>query len=195
MFRSNEMHHELHTEPKHREKNAGCWQCHLVPGVKGGHAAHDRFLIWAIAAHESVKHDLCWVFQRRSSLTLLCAAWESARWTQQRHFRVFLGTCRCLSSRACDQPGAQDALMGRLPGLHPVPRSTPQQQGPASSSFQPSIAPVSALWEPDPKPAPGPSSTCPPRLSGLTSHALFCSVHPEAAGRSTAPILTTLVLC
>lgn len=170
-------------------------QRQLVPSVTRGCVACDLFLIWAIVNHESVKRDLCWVFQRRSSLTLLCAAWESARWTHQHHFRVFLGTCCCLSSRACDQPGAQDALMGRLPGLYPVPRSTPQQQGPASSSFQPSIAPVSALWEPDPKPAPGPSSTCPPRLSGLTSHALFCSVHPEAAGRSTAPILMTLFLC
>ena len=46
---------------------------------------------------------------------------------------------------------------------------------------------MSALREPDPKPEPGPSSTCLPCLSGLTSHPLFCSVHPEAAGRPTAP--------
>ena len=46
---------------------------------------------------------------------------------------------------------------------------------------------MSALWESDPKPTTISSSTCPLCLSGLSSHPLFCSVHPEAAGRPTAP--------
>ena len=86
------MHLKLHTEPKHREKNAGCWQCQLVPCVKGGCAACDLFLIWAIAAHESVKHDSCWVFQRKNGPTLLCAAWEFVRWAHQHHFHAFFVT-------------------------------------------------------------------------------------------------------
>ena len=131
VFRSNEMHHELHAEPEHREKNAGCWQCHLVPCVKGGHAACDRFLIWAIAAHESVKHDLCWVFQRRNSPTLLCAAWESARWTLQHHFHVFLGTCHCLSSRACDQPGGSGCPDGQTAWAAPSAKIHPTAAGPS----------------------------------------------------------------
>ena len=92
VFRSSEMYHELDTEPEHREKNAGCWQCQLVSRVKGGHAACDLFLIWAIAAHESVEHDLRWVFQRKNSPTLLCAAWELVRWTHQHHFHIFFVT-------------------------------------------------------------------------------------------------------
>ena len=135
VFRSNEMHHELHAEPEHREKNAGCWQCHLVPCVKGGHAACDRFLIWAIAAHESVN--------------MTCAG--CSREGTARPYSVLRGslhdgpsstTSVCSWGHVTVCPlgrvtslGVQDALMGRLPGLHPVPRSTPQQQGPASSSF------------------------------------------------------------
>ena len=53
-------------------------QCQLVPSVTRGHVACDLFLIWAIVNRESVKRALCWVFQRRNSPTLLCAAWESA---------------------------------------------------------------------------------------------------------------------
>ena len=91
--------------------------------------------------------------------------------------------------------GAQDALMGKLPGAAPSAKRLP----PAAGAWHPLVsnlsAPVSALWESDPKPTAISSSTCPHCLSGLSSHRLFCSVHPEAAGRPTAPPLTTLFLC
>ena len=67
-------------------------QCQLVPRVTRGHAACDLFLIRAIAPHESVKHELYWVFQRKNSPTLLCAAWELVRWTHQHHFHLFFVT-------------------------------------------------------------------------------------------------------
>ena len=83
--------------------------------------------------------------------------------------------------------GAQDALMGKLPGAAPSAKRLP----PAAGAWHPLVsnlsAPVSALWESDPKPTAISSSTCPHCLSGLSSHPLFCSVHPDAAGRPTAP--------
>ena len=42
-------------------------QCQLVPSVTRGRVACDLFLIWAIVNRESVKRDLCWVFQRRNT--------------------------------------------------------------------------------------------------------------------------------
>lgn len=163
-------------------------QCQLVPSVTHGCAACDLFLIWAIANPESVKQDSCWVFQRKNGPTLLCAAWEFVRWAHQHHFHAFFVTWGCLSPRACDQPGGSGCPDGQTACATPGARIHPTAAGPrhplASSLPRLPCLPSGSLTR---SLHLGPPAHASPCLSGLTSHPLFCSVHPEAAGSSTAP--------
>ena len=96
-------------------------RCQLVPSVTRGRVACDLFLIWAIVNRESVKRDLCWVFQRSNT-----QPYSVLRGSPHDGPTSTTSVCSWGHVAVCPlgrvtSLGAQDALMGRLPGLHPVP--------------------------------------------------------------------------
>lgn len=95
----------------------------------------------------------------------------------------------------CDQPGGSGCPDGQTAWGCTQCQAPPPAAGARHPPASNLPAPMSALWESDLKPTTISPITCPLCLSGLSSHPLFCSVHPDAAGRPTAPTLMTLFLC